>query len=118
MINISLIQQPGQQISIRLDSDFYIIRIKSAINIMACDIIKNNIIIQTGMRIVAGTPLMPNPNPPSQLQIANFVFITNDNEYPDYTKFNTTQFLIYASAPEVNAIVAEKEKIYWDFING
>lgn len=70
--------------------------------IMAVDITINNIVILTGLRVVAGYPIIPY----EYLENGNFAFQTQNDDYPDYSQFNITQNLIYASATELAEIRA------------
>jgi len=99
---IPLNPTPNQSLSIILDNDFYDITIKECRGIMACDIIRNNEILQTGIRIVSGYPLLP-----YLYQVkGNFFVLTNNGDYPYYLEFGSTQFLIYVNIEEVENFIA------------
>lgn len=100
MINIPLQAIPNQSFQVQLDGLNFSISIFSSNNIMAVDIVRDNIPIVTGQRAVVGTPLIPY----GYLVDGNFVFTTMNEDYPDYTQFGVSQFLIYASQSELEAL--------------
>lgn len=105
MINIPLQTIANQSLNIVLDQNNYNIRLHACedtnslvYGITAVDIIRNNIVIVSGMRAVAGTPLIPY----SYLESGNFIFVTQNDEYPNWNYFGINQYLIYASQAELN----------------
>ena len=87
----------NQEFSVLLDDDRYQIAIKETNGCMAVDISRNNTRIISGLRVVAGTPLLP-----YQYQTTgNFLFLTENDELPFWDKFQTTQSLIYISPTEL-----------------
>jgi hypothetical protein len=100
VLQIPLQPIPNQKFSIQLDENFYDITIKATGNTMACDIIRNNEVIETGIRIVANEPLIVNRYQES----GNFTILSQNDDYAYYPEFNNTQFLIYISQSELNAI--------------
>jgi hypothetical protein len=100
MQRIPLAAIPNQSFSVNLGSRAYNFTIKTTVNVMSVDITRDNIILELGARIVAGTPLLPY----RYQEDGNFVITTANEEYPFYTFFGVTQFLIYASAAELAAI--------------
>ncbi len=120
MINIPLQNIANQTLNIVLNDNNYIIRLHACEDfvttgsiidrtdldflgtaITSVDIIENNTVIITGMRAVCGTPLLPY----SYLQgDGNFIFVTNNDEYPNWRLFGINQYLIYASPSEIEVI--------------
>jgi hypothetical protein len=108
MIQIPLISVPNQSLSIQLDNNQYDIAIHATkdnpdgtTGIMAIDITINNNLVISGVRAVCGYPLLLY----QYLMVdGNLVFVTQNNEYPDWRQFGTTQYLIYASAAEMEEI--------------
>lgn len=96
-INVSILPIPNQRFGIRLDGDRYEIELKSCNNIMCVTILRNDILLVSGFRCVAGTPLLPY----RYLERGNFIFVTENDELPDYTKFGSTQSLVYITAQEI-----------------
>lgn len=100
MIEIPLQAIPNQSLSVLLNNVQYDIRIEVCNNIMAFDIVRNNIAIVTGQRAVAGEPIIPY----QYLEDGNFAVLTMNDAYPDYLQFGITQSLIYASQSELEAL--------------
>ena len=106
MQQITLQAVPNQTLSIQLDNNSYDIVIR-AVNIgnaqvMVFDISINNVVIVLGQRAVAGYPIIPY----AYLYDGNFIVITSDDDLLDYTKFQISQYLIYASQAELEEIYA------------
>ena len=100
MIQIPITNIVNQSLTILLDENNYNIRLHTSQNITSVDITRNNIVIVEGMRAVCGTPLIPY----TYLEDGNFIFVTQNDQYPIYELFGITQFLIYASQTEIEAI--------------
>lgn len=95
---ITLQAIPNQEVIVTLDNSRYKIQIKSASGFMTYGITRDGeIIIENGNRIVNGSPLLPY----KYMESGNFILDVPDSELPDYTKFELTQFLIYASQEEI-----------------
>ena len=101
MNEIPLQAIPNQTLSIILDNDQYDIRIEATNNIMSFDIFRNNVAIVTGQRAVAGFPIIPY----RYLEKGNFVLLTMNDDYPDYTLFGVSQYLIFTSQSEIEAAI-------------
>lgn len=97
MILVPIAAVPNQTFTISLDSNQYEISIFIATNVMAMDIIRNNIPIIMGQRVVANYPIIPY----RYLEDGNFFFTSENGDYPNYTQFNVTQQLIYVSQAEL-----------------
>jgi len=98
---ITLQQIPNQEVIITLDDSRYKIQIKSASGFMTYGISSDGVIvIENGNRIVNGAPLFPY----KYMESGNFILDVPGSELPDYTKFESTQFLIYASQEELEAV--------------
>lgn len=91
---------PNQIFSIDLDNHSYNISIKLAINVMVASIIRDNIPIIISVRLTPWNSLIPYP----YLESGNFALVTANDEYPIYTQFQITQFLVYASQLELNQL--------------
>lgn len=102
MIQIPISAIPNQSLSIQLDQNNFDIRIHACGSIMAVDIAINNEVVVTGIRATGGYPLIMYP----YLENGNLTIITENDEYPDYTRFGIDQFLIYASTEELEAFRA------------
>lgn len=94
---------PNQEFSVPLDNNQWDIALKSANGIIAVTLTLNGTEIISGMRAVAGSPIIT-----CQYQESgNFNLITQNGEIPDYTQFGTTQYLVYSSADELASLRAE-----------
>lgn len=102
MQQIPLQAIPNQSFTVQLDDRFYNMALKTANGIMALDISRDNQVLLTGARVVAGTPLLPYNY--LENSSGNFIFITANEELPDYAQFGVTQSLLYASNDELEAI--------------
>lgn len=91
---------PNQTLNIQLDGLLYQITIKAAPQgFMYADVIRSNSPIVLGMRAVNGTYLIPY----KYLESGNFLFVTANEEYPYYTQFEVSQFLLYVPQNELES---------------
>lgn len=102
MIEISLAAVPNQSFSVRLDDNLYDITIKETNGCMSATVARNNTIILSNTRLVAGFPVIPY----LYLESGNFVVDTLDDDLPDWTKFGISQTLLYVSQAELSTIRA------------
>jgi hypothetical protein len=107
MQNIPLQKVPNQEINILLDDNNYDIVIHDTqynssfgTSIMAVDITINNEIAILGSRACTNCPIIPFLNRSN----GNFVIVTQNDQYPNWRLFGVTQFLIYMSQAELEAI--------------
>jgi len=103
LINVPIAQLSNQSFSARLENARYNFTIKEARGIMVMDIIRNNVPIISGQRIVAGRGIIPY----QYLENGNFVILTENDEIPYYTNFNDSQFLYYFTTMELSELRAE-----------
>lgn len=99
-IEIAIEPMPNQSFSITLDGSFYDITIKESNGVMSCSIVRDNILIQSNARISAGYLLIPY----KYQENGNFFIITENDDYPYYTEFGNTQFLMYIPQPVLNSL--------------
>lgn len=97
-INLSPI--PNQSFTTTLDGVLYNMRIFLVQNIMCCDLSINGVVVLTSMRLVSGAPIIPY----RYLINGNFIITTLNDELPNYEEFNSTQFLVYFTQAELEAI--------------
>jgi hypothetical protein len=107
MIIIPITNIPNQSLSFTANNNQYDLRIHSArdtgtpgTGIMTFDISINSNVVVTGIRAVAGFPIIPS----AYLQNGNFIVLTDNDDYPDWRQFGISQQLIYASQSELQAI--------------
>jgi hypothetical protein len=97
MLSIPIATIPNQIFNVLLDQNEWEISIYLANNIMAVDLNLNGVDIIIGQRAVPATPLIPY----EYLENGNFIFVTDDYDYPIYTEFGISQLLVYASPTEL-----------------
>lgn len=97
---INLQPVPNQQLSVTFGDIRYNLTLKSVGQVMALDLTIDDRLIYSGLRIVAGTPLIPY----RYQEAGNFIFITLNNCLPFYTRFGEDQTLIWASPAELVAL--------------
>ena len=88
----------GQTLSVDLDDQRWELTLKTTGSIMSADITREGVVLLQGIRVVAGTPIIPY----SYLQTGNFILTTQGGELPNF-RFGITQFLIFASREELVA---------------
>jgi len=102
MIEIALQTLPNQSFTIQLENKLYDIAIKVVQNTMVVSLTRNNEIILSNMRVVAGQPVIPY----KYLENGNFIFLTDDEELPFYTQFGISQRLLYVTIAELEGFRA------------
>lgn len=102
MIIVPISAIPNQSFSITLDGNAYDLALYVTTNVMAMDIIRNNVPIVMGIRVVPYYPIIPY----LYLENGNFIFNTENGDYPFYDQFNVTQQLIYLSQIELDQLRA------------
>jgi hypothetical protein len=107
MIQVPLQNISNQTLSIQLNDNQFDLKfhatqdnLDGSSGVTGVDIIINNNVIVTGVRAVAGYPIIES----NYLENGNFIFVTQDDDYPDWRQFGITQFLIYASESELEVI--------------
>ncbi len=91
---------PTQSLNATRNGDRYRIVLKFDGENVNYDIFRNEINILYGFQAVAGSPLIPY----QYLESGNFIFVTENDELPDYTKFGVTQFLLYVTQDELESV--------------
>lgn len=107
MILVPLVNIPNQSLTLQLDDNQYDLTIHAtqdnpdgSTGIMAVDITINNVTIISGIRAESAFPLIPY----HYLENGNFIFLTQNFEYPDWRQFGVTQNLFYVSETELESI--------------
>lgn len=113
MMTIDISAVPNQSFSVTINNHVYDIAIQqiggtntvlngvvtSITNVlMAATIYIDNVLIVSGVRIVPGMPLLPYEY--EELD-GNFILLTQDDDYADYSQFGITQSLVYVSSAEL-----------------
>lgn len=101
MQTISLEQTANQSFSLLLDGNRWDFVIKQVVTSMIADISLNDELILSGQILVAGTPIIPY----EYLQgSGNFLVLTENDQLPNWTMFGVDQFMVYASAAEIESL--------------
>ncbi|MBJ9336144.1 hypothetical protein L2109_07070 [Citrobacter portucalensis] len=96
MIVIPLNSEPNQSLTITLDSIEHSLTIKEAGGAMMMTISRDSETVISNTRLLSDTLIIPY----THLEAGNFIFLTDDEEMPYYTSFDT-QTLLYISASEL-----------------
>lgn len=91
---------PNQAFTVILDGNTWDFVIKSTNGVISVSLALNGVDVLDNARAVANMRIIPS----RYEEAGNFVFATQDFALPDYTQFNVTQVLLYASAAELAAI--------------
>jgi hypothetical protein len=98
MIEVPLQAVANQSFTVTLAGFRFALTIKEANGVMCLDVVRDEVELLRGHRIVAAAPLLPY----RYLQDAgNFVLLTENDELPYYPQFGFTQQLVYLTAAEV-----------------
>lgn len=102
MIDIDLLAEPNQSLAVMLDGARFELTIKDAGNCMAIDVVRDNEVIVRGQRALCDYPVIPYPY--LRGKFGNFIFISEEDEIPNWNHFGKTHFLCYVTAEEIAAI--------------
>lgn len=91
---------PVQRFSVPLDNNEWQISIRLTNGNICFTFYLNGDLVIENTRAVAGRRIIP----AKYQEAGNFTLITQNYEVPDYTKFGTTQQLVYISAAELEAL--------------
>lgn len=97
---VPLAPTPNQAFTVTLNGVRWGLRIISGRGVSACDVERDGVSLLTGARVLAGEPLIPY----AYMQTGNFIFITRNDELPEYPAFGFSQFLVYLDADEIASI--------------
>jgi len=109
MRQIAITNIPNQTLSVQLDGNAYDIRLHACrdspttgVGIMTVTLTRNNVLLVSGERLVAGFPIIPYLY--LEAGDGNFIVNTQNQDYPDWRQFGVSQFLLYASNAELEAL--------------
>jgi len=97
MMQLPIQPLPNQQFQALLDGNSWNIVIRSTNGVMSTTLVLNGTTVIENARSVAGSLVIPS----RYEEAGNFLFLTANNELPDYTLFGTTQSFVYVSAAEL-----------------
>lgn len=98
-----------QNFTIELEGSLFDITLKECNGIMAATVIRDGITLVENRRICAGMTLIPE----GHLAEGNFAFVTDNDNIPYYTRFGSTDILMYATIAEVEAYEVAKANAYF-----
>ena len=103
MMLIPLQSLPKQNLSIVLGGNLFDLNVILTQNVMSMDIVSETAGVNVlGQRCLAGQLVIPFQS--MEMGAGNFMFLTADDELPDYEQFNGTQLLFWASNDELAAV--------------
>jgi hypothetical protein len=97
---VPLTSAPNQAFTVTLDGVRWALSLKEARGVMCASVSRDGVRLLDGVRALAGQPLIPY----RYLETGNFVFLTTDDNAPDWALFGVTQTLVYLSAAEISEI--------------
>lgn len=103
MQQVPLQAVPNQTFTITIDMIIFDISMRVTNGVMSASITINNVLTIENLRVVAGQCLLPS----KYEEAGNFRFSTLNDDLPDYTQFNITQYLYYFSADELATLRSE-----------
>ena len=92
---------PNQKFTVQLDKVRYDITIKSINYVTICTIVRDGVTVCDNIRCLPNALLLPYLA--MENESGNFIWLTQDDEYPEYTQFGVTQYLMYLTADEMAA---------------
>lgn len=102
MLKINLNQTPNQKFGISISGVNYDITLKLGDGILYASVSADNVVLSSGVRCIPSTPIIPYPY---LTKGGNFYWLCDDNDYPDWEKFNDQHVLIYATDEEADSVV-------------
>ena len=96
MIEIPLLSIPNQSFSINVENVIFDVSIKTT-GVTVADITMDGVLKISSAKCMPNLPIIPY----RYLEHGNFFFITENDEYPDYTKFGSSQTLVYMTPDEM-----------------
>ena len=93
---------PNQQFTVVLDSNQWVVTLKTTNGVISVSLTLNNVDIIDNARACANELIIQS----QYLESGNFLFLTQNFDLPNYTQFGTTQSLVYLSAADLTALRA------------
>lgn len=97
MLNIPLLTVPNQSLSISANDQIWTVRLKDIGGNIYADITMGDVALVEGQRVVAGQPIIPYAHLAGN---GNFVFITDNDEIPNWEHLGVDQQLLYVFPSE------------------
>ncbi len=102
MMDIGIAAVANQEFFVQLAGSAYLIRLHAITEGVGVTITRDDVVLVQNARIVPGTPLLPY----RYLEDGNFLLLTQDEALPDFAEFGVTQFLVYLTQDEIDALRA------------
>lgn len=103
-VGIPLQQLPSQTFTITLGGQLFELTVKACAGIMAVSVVCNGVDIVDSVPAVAGGKIIPSQY--LENGNGNFMFLTANQQLPNYEQFGLTQSLLYFTAAELQAFRA------------
>jgi hypothetical protein len=97
MLQLPIQPLPNQEFQAVLDGNAWDFTIRSTNGAMSITLVLNGSAVIENVRCVAGSLVIPSRYEES----GNFLFLTANNQLPEYPQFGTTQSFVYVSAAEL-----------------
>ena len=97
MMQVPLQAIPNQQFQLMVDGNAWDLTVKSIGGVITVSFLLNSVDLYDSARAVAGSFIIPSIYEES----GNFIFVTQQEQIPDYTQFGITQYLIYCSPSDM-----------------
>lgn len=101
MIDIPLQAIANQELSIPLDGARFVLRVKESNGGMVMSITMDDVLLIQNTRIVGDDYVIPYAY--LREGMGNFFMSTQDEAIPTWEEFGVTQFMVYATAAEIEA---------------
>lgn len=101
MIEIELKQLPNQQFGLEVDGNRYIIKIRTFQGMTLMDVTLNDEKKCTSVRCCPNAVIIPYPR---LTRDGNFMFICQNNTYPNWELFGVTQRFCYLTNEEIGML--------------
>ena len=96
---------PNQELTLNIDGNRWLLRLKVAKSSMIADVYRNDAALLLGQRIAVGTPIIPY----QYLQGAgNFILLVENEQLSDWRQFGITQQLLYVEPGRLSHDVTQK----------
>jgi len=98
-VSIPIQQLPNSSFTITLDNNLYEIDLRICNGVTTVSLTQNGTDILDNAIAASAAPIIPSP----YLEAGNFMFLTANQQLPNYEQFGLTQSLFYFSESELNA---------------
>lgn len=102
MIDINLQQLANQELSIALENSRYVIRVVETNTMMAITITQDDTVLIENQRLLPNDFILRRNL--VDADSGNFMMLVQDDSIPAFQNFNITQFLVYITSDELEAL--------------